>query len=162
MMITWLVDSLHGSLSTSLRNGDSIPRYLETTYKQNMCLSIPVNNKAAEASEKKVERYAMATSGWMCKNTIRCVNECPTMHYLGIPRHTHSMIIYNILTEYLWKFPWRIALWECCHKLIITSLLTQLVPEGELNFHTLYKRNVDDEKAHSETETLLSQLSLGK
>ena len=54
VMITWLVDSLHGSLSTSLRNGDSIPRYLETTYKQNMCLSIPVNNKAAEASEKKV------------------------------------------------------------------------------------------------------------
>ena len=54
MMITWLVDSLHGSLSTSLRNGDSIPRYFETTYKQNMCRSIPVYNKAAEASEKKV------------------------------------------------------------------------------------------------------------
>ena len=54
MMITWLVDSLHGSLSTSLRNGDSIPRYLETTYKQNMCQSIPVNNEAAVASEKKV------------------------------------------------------------------------------------------------------------
>ena len=85
-----------------------------------------------------------------------------TMHYLGIPRHTHSMIIYKILTEFIGQFKQRIALWECCHKLIIISLFTQLVPEGELDFHTLYKRNVDDEKAHSESETLFSQLSLGK
>ena len=31
------------------------------------------------------------------------VNEYPTMHYIGIPAHTQSMIAY-ILTEYSWKF----------------------------------------------------------
>jgi len=39
---TWLVLSLHGSLRTSLRKGDSTPKYLETTYKQNMWRSMPV------------------------------------------------------------------------------------------------------------------------
>ena len=32
------------------------------------------------------------------------VNEYPTMHYIGIPRHAQSMIAYKTLTEYLWKF----------------------------------------------------------
>ena len=32
------------------------------------------------------------------------VNEYPTMHYFGNPRHTQSMIAYMILTEYFWKF----------------------------------------------------------
>ena len=32
------------------------------------------------------------------------VNEYPTMHYFGIPRHTQSMIANKILTEYFWKF----------------------------------------------------------
>ena len=32
------------------------------------------------------------------------VNECPTMHYSGIPRLTQSMIAYKILTEYFWNF----------------------------------------------------------
>ena len=32
------------------------------------------------------------------------VDECPTMHYFGIPRHTESMIAYKILNEYFWKF----------------------------------------------------------
>ena len=32
------------------------------------------------------------------------VNEYPTMHYFGIPRHTHSMTAYKISTEYFWKF----------------------------------------------------------
>ena len=32
------------------------------------------------------------------------VNEYPTMHYFGNPRHTKSMIAYIILTEYFWKF----------------------------------------------------------
>ena len=27
--------------------------------------------------------------------TIGCVNEYPIMHYIGIPRHTQSMIAYN-------------------------------------------------------------------
>ena len=37
------------------------------------------------------------------------VNEYPTMHYFGIPRHTQSMIAFEILTEYFWKFQWLIA-----------------------------------------------------
>ena len=40
------------------------------------------------------------------------VNEYLTMHYIGIPRHTQSMIAYKILTEYIWIFQWKIALWE--------------------------------------------------
>ena len=32
------------------------------------------------------------------------VNEYPTTHYFGIPRHTQSMIAYKILAEYFWKF----------------------------------------------------------
>ena len=32
------------------------------------------------------------------------INEYPTMHYFGNPRHTDSMIAYRILTEQLWKF----------------------------------------------------------
>ena len=32
------------------------------------------------------------------------VNEYPTMHYTGIPRHTQSMIANMILTEYMRKF----------------------------------------------------------
>ena len=42
------------------------------------------------------------------------VNEYPTMHSFGNPRHTQSIIAYMILTEYFWKFQWTIALWECC------------------------------------------------
>ena len=34
------------------------------------------------------------------------------MHYFGIPRHIQSMIAYKILTEYFWKFQWKIALSE--------------------------------------------------
>ena len=49
-----------------------------------------------------------------CGGIIGHVNEYPTMHYFGIPRHTQSMIAYKILTEYFWKFQWWIALWECC------------------------------------------------
>ena len=39
---TWLVDRRHGSLRTSFRNGMSISKYLDTTYKQNMCRSTPL------------------------------------------------------------------------------------------------------------------------
>ena len=41
------------------------------------------------------------------------VNEYPILHYFGIPRHTQSMIASKILTEYFWKFQWKVALWEC-------------------------------------------------
>ena len=41
------------------------------------------------------------------------VNQYPTMHFSGNPRHTQSMRSY-VLTEYFWKFQWMIALWECC------------------------------------------------
>ena len=37
------------------------------------------------------------------------VNEYPTMHYFGLPRHTQSMIAYKTLSEYFWKFQWLIA-----------------------------------------------------
>ena len=40
--------------------------------------------------------------------TIGHVNEYPTMHYFRIPRHTQSMITYKILTEYFWKFQWKL------------------------------------------------------
>ena len=36
--------------------------------------------------------------------SIGHVNEYPTMHYFGNPRHTQPMIAYIILTEYFWKF----------------------------------------------------------
>ena len=36
--------------------------------------------------------------------TMGHVNNHPTIHYFGIPRHTQSMIAYKILTEYFWKF----------------------------------------------------------
>ena len=42
------------------------------------------------------------------------VEEYPTMQYLGIPRHTQSMIGYKILTNYFWNFQSKIALSECC------------------------------------------------
>ena len=32
------------------------------------------------------------------------VNEYPTMHYFGIPRHTQQMMAYKISIEYFWKF----------------------------------------------------------
>ena len=41
-------------------------------------------------------------------------NEYPTMHYFGNPRHTQSLIVYMILTEYFWKVQVKIAMWECC------------------------------------------------
>ena len=47
-------------------------------------------------------------------HTIGHVNEYPTTHYFGNPRHTQSMVAYMILTEYVWKFQWKIVLWECC------------------------------------------------
>ena len=34
------------------------------------------------------------------------------MHNFRTPRHTQSMIAYKILTEYIWIFQWKIALWE--------------------------------------------------
>ena len=42
------------------------------------------------------------------------INEYPSMHCFGIPRQTQSTISYRILTEYFWKFQWKITLWECC------------------------------------------------
>ena len=46
------------------------------------------------------------------KKTNGHVDEYPTMHYFGIPRHILSMIAYKILTEYFWKFQRKIALWD--------------------------------------------------
>ena len=42
------------------------------------------------------------------------VNECPTMHYLEIPYTLGHRYYIMILTEYFWKFKWKVALWECC------------------------------------------------
>ena len=97
-----------------------------------MCLSIPVDNKAGEASEKKVERYAMATSGWMCKNTIRCVNECPTMHYLGIPRHTLLMKAYKIFSEIL--HCGNVVNMPYCEMMMLRKRLFYKLAEFNMNF----------------------------
>lgn len=43
----WLVDSLHGSLSTSFKNGESISKYFDSTYKQNRCRSMPLPHIAS-------------------------------------------------------------------------------------------------------------------
>ena len=59
----------------------------------------------------------LVSSGYLrqlASSLIGPVNECPTMHYFGNPRHTQSMIAYVILTEYFWKFQGKVALWECC------------------------------------------------
>ena len=45
---------------------------------------------------------------------IGYVNKYPTMHYFRNSIHTKTMISYMILTEYLWKFLWKFALWEYC------------------------------------------------
>ena len=38
------------------------------------------------------------------------VNEYPTMQYYGNPRHIESIVAYMSLTEYFWKFQWKVAL----------------------------------------------------
>ena len=40
------------------------------------------------------------------------VNDYPRKQNIGIPGHTESLIAYKALTEYFWKFQWKIALWE--------------------------------------------------
>ena len=49
------------------------------------------------------------------------VNEYPTMHYFGNLGHTRSMTayIYRTLTEYFWKFQWKVALWESCSRALL-------------------------------------------
>ena len=44
--------------------------------------------------------------------SIGRVNEYPTIHYFGNPRHTQSMVAYMILTEYFWKFQRKIEFWN--------------------------------------------------
>ena len=61
----------------------------------------------------------------MCLS-IGHVNEYPTMHYFGIPRHCQSMIAYKILTEYFWKLQRKIALWECCMPFSHSNLRTKV------------------------------------
>ena len=43
------------------------------------------------------------------------------MHYryFEIPRRTQSLIAYKTLTEYFWKFQWKIALWEQCQHTLL-------------------------------------------
>ena len=47
------------------------------------------------------------------------VSEYPSIHYFGIPRHTHPMKTSKILTEYFWKFQWKYAWWGCCWPALI-------------------------------------------
>ena len=54
--------------------------------------------------EDRVVVAQTVLSDCMSTSTIGHVNEYPTMHNLGISRHTQSMIVYSILTEYFWKF----------------------------------------------------------
>ena len=66
---------------------------------------ISITDTALQSSSwhRKV-RYQLAASGIWIGN----VNEYPTMHCFGNPRHGQSMISYIILT--FWKFQWKIAL----------------------------------------------------
>ena len=57
------------------------------------------------------------------------VNEYPTMHYYWNPRHTRSMIAYIVLTEYFWKFQWKIAYWECCKHALLIITMTYILPD---------------------------------
>ena len=51
---------------------------------------------------------------YTCIPWIGHAYEYPTMHFSGIPRHAESTMAYKILTEYFWKFLWKIALWQFC------------------------------------------------
>mgnify|MGYP001797770854 CR=1 FL=1 len=52
------------------------------------------------------------------------VDEYHTMNYFGNPEHAQSTIACMILTEYFWKFQWKIALWECCyHALLVNKII---------------------------------------
>ena len=61
-------------------------------------------------------------NNYIIPKTIGHVKEYPTMHFFGNPRHTQPMIAYiMILTEYFWKFQWKIALLECCYHALYLS-----------------------------------------
>ena len=58
-------------------------------------------------------------------NPIGNVKDYPTMHYLGSPMHTQSMIAEKSLTEYFWENQYKLALREfCSHSVIINNLPT--------------------------------------
>ena len=92
---------------------------------------VPVADNAQPVSE----RIPCCHKGNCCMRTRQClessifsftlgklighVNEYPTMHYIGNPGHTQSMIAYN-LTGYFWKFQWRNGLW---------AIATRAVPQ---------------------------------
>ena len=66
-----------------------------------------------------LRRIFCRLSRWVIMNKIVWighVNEYPTMHYFGNPRHTQSMIGYMILTEYFVEIP--------IEKCIVGMLLT--------------------------------------
>ena len=62
-----------------------------------------MNDSTLEQWSRKVVAL-LGTQMFFLLTIIGHVNEYPTMHYLGIPRHTQSMSPYKILTEYLRKY----------------------------------------------------------
>ena len=55
------------------------------------------------------------------------VNEYPSMHYFGTPRHSQSMIALKIWTKYFWKFQWKFALWECYYYALLVLQVTMFI-----------------------------------
>ena len=66
--------------------------------------------------------YKIQSDLWslgMCSRLFQIghVNEYPTMHYFGIPRHTQSMITYDNSYDFVDVFLEILvenSLWECC------------------------------------------------
>ena len=70
-------------------------------------ICVPVSNIKHFGKLRKLHSDRGSTNALF--SLIGHVNEYPTMHYFGNPRHTQSMIAYIILTEYFWKFQWKIT-----------------------------------------------------
>ena len=81
------------------------PRY---TYINQLVTLARVEKNVRDDTAQKSLLFLTVVDWYFIKKSGICqighVNEYPTMHCFGIPRHTQSMIAYKILTEYFWKF----------------------------------------------------------
>ena len=85
-----------------------------------------LNYSASLCSE--LERSAAVYSNQVNYKVIGHVNEYPTMHCFGVPRHTQSMRAFKILTEYFWKFQWKLH----CGNVVYMPYLTPVYWSGLL------------------------------
>ena len=88
------------------------------------------------------------------------VNEYPTMHYFGIPRHTQSIIACEILTEYFWKLQWTNALWECCQRALSTQLINVSLTLWHVSEATRRTALSDNTHPHFHKHTNLQQTNI--